>query len=368
MTNPKHLVVVLGMHRGGTSAITRSLPTLGIHLGDKLIAAQSDNPKGFWEDSHLVELNLQLFASAHTYSNHLTPISQKQIDQLLTLPIAQDAASLIQERLQEHAHFAIKDPRLPRLLRFWRPLLASLDIKVSYVIALRNPLSVVKSLQKREPLKTSYCYLLWLVHMIDCLELLDEPNSIVVNYENLMADPDLEIKRMSEGLQLPIMQSELEEYKSQFLDYGMRNTLFTLDDLDHQPECPPIVRDTYQTLLVHAEDQNLPAQVHSSVLLKRMRDLTPSFQFIDQTESARFELENKLSNDQLILAQRDASISELQSTLLEREESISTLQSSLCKQNEAISIKDDKILRMQNSYSWKCTAPFRALRRLIVQK
>lgn len=44
-------VCVLGMHRSGTSLITRVLNLLGVYLGpeEHLITANADNPKGFWE-------------------------------------------------------------------------------------------------------------------------------------------------------------------------------------------------------------------------------------------------------------------------------------------------------------------------------
>ena len=55
----KQLIVVLGMHRSGTSAITRGLKVLGVELGDQLIAAvEGDNSKGYWEDSDLNTLNI----------------------------------------------------------------------------------------------------------------------------------------------------------------------------------------------------------------------------------------------------------------------------------------------------------------------
>ena len=41
-------LLVLGMHRSGTSMFTRALNLLGMELGQPLMAPQPDNPKGFW--------------------------------------------------------------------------------------------------------------------------------------------------------------------------------------------------------------------------------------------------------------------------------------------------------------------------------
>ena len=55
------LIVVLGMHRSGTSAITRALKVLGVDLGDRLmLAVEGDNNKGYWEDIDFNALNIEM--------------------------------------------------------------------------------------------------------------------------------------------------------------------------------------------------------------------------------------------------------------------------------------------------------------------
>ena len=54
-------VVVLGVGRSGTSAITRGLGALGVELGDKLRSATVlKNPTGFYEDTDLLRINKRL--------------------------------------------------------------------------------------------------------------------------------------------------------------------------------------------------------------------------------------------------------------------------------------------------------------------
>ncbi len=55
------VIVVVGMHRGGTSATTLALRALGVELGDDLLAADPDqNPIGFFEDNPLLEVSEQV--------------------------------------------------------------------------------------------------------------------------------------------------------------------------------------------------------------------------------------------------------------------------------------------------------------------
>src|SRR5687768_17060793 len=49
--------VVVGMHRSGTSAMTRTLTLLGASLPQGIMSAHEDNPTGFWEPQSVADLN-----------------------------------------------------------------------------------------------------------------------------------------------------------------------------------------------------------------------------------------------------------------------------------------------------------------------
>src|SRR5438270_8290806 len=53
----KSALVVLGMHRSGTSALSRCLSFLGHEQPSDLMRPQRDNPTGFWESDGIVDLN-----------------------------------------------------------------------------------------------------------------------------------------------------------------------------------------------------------------------------------------------------------------------------------------------------------------------
>src|SRR5215469_9555194 len=56
----RRAVFVLGMHRSGTSAVTRVLNLLGVELGTGLMAASPDNERGYWEHLGIVQEHDQL--------------------------------------------------------------------------------------------------------------------------------------------------------------------------------------------------------------------------------------------------------------------------------------------------------------------
>src|ERR1700677_613707 len=56
-------LVVLGMHRSGTSALTGMLHHLGVVLGEHLMPATADNPRGYWEHADIVKAHERLMAA-----------------------------------------------------------------------------------------------------------------------------------------------------------------------------------------------------------------------------------------------------------------------------------------------------------------
>jgi hypothetical protein len=53
-------VLILGMHRSGTSAFARSMQALGVYLGTNFLDTKPDNPTGYWEDRNICALNERL--------------------------------------------------------------------------------------------------------------------------------------------------------------------------------------------------------------------------------------------------------------------------------------------------------------------
>src|SRR5690606_35800114 len=77
------LVVLLGMHRSGSSAVTRALETMGVELGASLMPpVEGVNGKGFYDDLALVALNEQLLLACEHEWDSVTPIHGAEVDRL----------------------------------------------------------------------------------------------------------------------------------------------------------------------------------------------------------------------------------------------------------------------------------------------
>ena len=53
----KEIIIVLGMHRSGTSLIAGVLHEMGVNMGSNLMKADEYNPKGYFEDIEIYKFN-----------------------------------------------------------------------------------------------------------------------------------------------------------------------------------------------------------------------------------------------------------------------------------------------------------------------
>jgi len=132
--NGKRIIVVLGMHRSGTSVIARSLQLLGVELGNSFMPARSDNVKGFWEDKDIMELNLELLQFNGDNWHSLAPVTTEKIANCLNTEFFGRALELLRGKTEQISIFGIKDPRMARLLFFWQRVFEHDGYDVSFVI------------------------------------------------------------------------------------------------------------------------------------------------------------------------------------------------------------------------------------------
>jgi hypothetical protein len=215
---------------------------LGVDLGQNFLPPQGDNITGFWEDVDLNALNIQMLSSLNRDWHFLTPIQSTDVDLLCQSGYFTRAIELLQEKMSGAEIFGFKDPRVAKLLPFWKEVFGKLQLKVSYVITIRHPLSVCKSLEKRHGFDFEKSSLLWLEHVINSLACTEGENRVIVNYDHLIQSPDTELKRVAKEIQLQIDFTELEKYKNEFLREELRHTIYQVDDLMYENSIPPLVK------------------------------------------------------------------------------------------------------------------------------
>lgn len=291
-------IPVLGMHRSGTSSMTRGLLALGADLGANLMEPMPDvNPKGFWEDMDIYHLNEEMLQALGSQWYHSTPLLPAQIDLLVATGYLEKAAQLLRSKRMDQLPFAFKDPRLCRLLAFWQHVFVVVGGTVGYVLALRNPVSIADSLQNRDGMDRTQSYLLWLTHTLNSILLTNRQKRVLVSYDALIKTPEAQMRRVAEHLNLTVQEDHLTKYVEDFLDKNLCHTQHSQVDLVKDPDCPALVIGLYRDLLAVAQerkDMDTPAlQKRLNQAWNSAHSMRPLMQAMDRMlDAQRMESQN----------------------------------------------------------------------------
>ena len=286
------LIVVLGMHRSGTSAVTRALQVMNVNLGDRLMPAAEDNSsKGFFEDIDICALNVKILKALEIEWFSLASVEAHDLETLRKKGYFLLAVELLKSKRARFPIFAFKDPRVAKLLPFWHAVFQHCGFDVSYVVTVRHPRSVAKSLAKRDGFDLDQGYLLWLDHMIKIISFSQESPCVYVDYDRLIQTPDTQLKRMSTALRLKLDAVEVKSFKTEFLDPSLRHTVFTRDDLDIDASCLPLVREIYSALVgltsITVTKRGRPAESQILKWTAEFLRLKPTLLYVDKLAEER---------------------------------------------------------------------------------
>jgi hypothetical protein len=358
------LVVVLGMHRSGTSAITRGLQVMGVALGDRMMPpSPSVNAKGFWEDIDLNALNIELLKAVDSDWQRLTAIDPIDVGVLRKHGYFLRAVELLRTKIHDIPVFGFKDPRVAKLLPFWKEVFTHCQLDVNFVVAIRNPLSVVKSLAKRDGIEPIQSYLLWLGHVIASLTGSAGSKRVLVDYDRLMQSTDDELNRMAKYLGLEVDPVESEQYSTEFLDGELRHTIYDLNDLMLDDACPPIVREVYGDLLDVASERKSFHCVELNKKIMRWSNeferLRSSLLLVDRLVAQKvaiahtvLEHEAQIVNQNSLsqtISERENQLASLNQAIVERDshcaglnQRVAALEGQIATLNQSVAERDDR--------------------------
>ena len=152
------VVPILGMHRSGTSMVTRLLNSLGLELGEPLLDPGPDNPSGYWENTALIRINAEMLHSmgrnVHGFGTYQEVVSTPSLSQRITITDekTEELRTLLADTFRSR-NWGWKDPRSVLTWPVWKALLPALGYKdVRPLIIIRRPGDVVRSLANRRDL------------------------------------------------------------------------------------------------------------------------------------------------------------------------------------------------------------------------
>lgn len=243
-------VLVLGPHRSGTSAVARVLNLLGVELGGQMLPPKFDNPRGYWEHQRIFELHERLLSRAGSAWHDYRPLPPgwRNLEDVEALRC--ELRSFFEEEFRGEPLWGAKDPRLCHLLPLWIDTLEEIGAVCLFVIVVRNPLEVVRSVERRDGFRRSKCVLLYLAEMLAALRHTEGRRRAFISYAGLLEDWRSAVTETARQLQLewPHDPAVRADEIDAFLEPGERHHRHDLSELGDDPLLPGWSLDLYEAL------------------------------------------------------------------------------------------------------------------------
>src|SRR5438270_10912088 len=214
------IVMVLGMHRSGTSLCSHVLSALGLDMADTLAAhgkedPAPDNPLGHWERWEIVEFHDRILTLVNR------PLWPQGADHHPDLSLSHDFAfpvawwadphvaqvrreiTTFLERRMGSGYFGFKDPRTVRLMPMWYQIINELKLAPKIILCLRSPAQVARSLNSRDGISLDIAEYRWLSYTVDFFRYTKSAEICTIEYESWFEDPSLSLKKLRNFLDLP---------------------------------------------------------------------------------------------------------------------------------------------------------------------
>jgi len=223
----RHCLIVLGMHRSGTSALAGAMSRLGVNFGVDLLEAQDDNVKGYFEHRQVVEIHQRLLEVSGSVWDDLAPLRLFDTGSNTRADALQQQLRTLLDETFGTTLWAVKDPRMCRLMPFWKPVLAQLEVAPRIVIASRDARQVAASLARRNGFSPEKSGALWLRHMLDAERDTREYPRTFVTFSSLLEDPITTLSGIGDALEVawPVPPDEAAGELRDFVDPALPGSM-----------------------------------------------------------------------------------------------------------------------------------------------
>ena len=393
-TRSRPALLVLGMHRSGTSALTGALELCGAWVGEtsELTDANPENPRGFWERRDVREICDRLLHAAGVDWWRVTQFEPEVIPRAVLAEEGTEFAKVVSS-LDEHGTWVLKEPRLCFLL----PVLRDCITNPICIQIVRNPLEVARSLQVRNGFTISAGIGLWEVYNRLALKASKNLPRVRVCHQALVLHPletfDELIERLAEfgvtDLERP------NEYRlRQFIDPSLHRCRASEEDLpeflspsqlafwqglrserilDLEHSASPS-RAAWQQLFdleamqLSLHDHSERARELSGALAAKGRSIAALQSRAaalmierDELQATTSALEATIATHETAIEAREAAIQAHERTIKAQEATIQTHETTIKDREATIRARDAAIRDLLSSTSWKATAPLRTV-------
>ena len=325
MSHRKIAILVAGMHRSGTSALSRLLNLVGCDLPKTLMKpVPGNNETGFWESQPVWDMNMHLLRSTGSDWKDWRPFDSGWYASPKADSFREQAQALLHQEFGDSRLFVLKDPVLCRLLPFWIKVLETFGAEPRVVLPIRNPLDVAASLKQRDGIGASCGYLIWLRHVLEAESGSRNLRRAYLRYETFLSEPHAVMDRLGRDLDVswPMRASvrahaEIERFLSPELHHHQSDDAAFLTN-------PVLSRWLGQCFELFNRWSRGEVCETDVALLDRIRsafdEATPLFsRHIADCEQAVAERDGRIEELNGAVAERDGRIEELNGAVAERD-------------------------------------------------
>ena len=243
----KVAVLVLGMHRSGTSMLGGVLECLGCQGPKTMLDVNPANPKGYFESKSVMTLDDDIFTALGSKWSDWMPLNPGWQSSPRFNEFRDRIARVMEDEYGAASLIYLKDPRICRLLPLWREVLEEIGYRVVCIHTHRNPLDVARSLEPHVGIEvdTGMGMLLWLRHVLDAERASRGLARIFTSYGRMLEDWAQMSERAEEtfGFGWPLSMAVREQAVRSFMDGSLRHHDTGIAALLKNGAVSPLIRD-----------------------------------------------------------------------------------------------------------------------------
>jgi len=284
-TSPRRLMLVLGMHRSGTSALAGVMHKLGLVLGEAVLPPAEDNPKGFFENSEIVSIQQRLLSLLGRDWHDPLPLPEGWVAARASRNAAVQVKAELSRMFEQGDGLVVKDPRASLLVPLWSTIAGEIGCTLGAVVMVRSPFEVIASLSKRDGMPFRRVGLLWLRYMLQAEHDTRGIPRVFVSHRALMADWREEIARIAAVLASDLQPNEAQAAQvDDFLDHSLhRNRDIGKPGRDH-PELARLLMDAERALLAMCREGGSTSAEDFDELAVRLQEMTEGYAELTRLE------------------------------------------------------------------------------------
>ena len=363
-------IAILGMHRSGTSTLARSLNLLGVYLGEDkdLVPPYPENPEGFWERLDVINLQERLLATLQRSWDTGMPLPDRWQDASEVQPFKGELAALIKQNFQGVTLWGWKDPRSTLLIDLWKDVLAEIDVELSAVFVVRNPLDVARSLQKRNGFPCDKGFGIWFNYNITALRAIITVPTVFISYDKFLANWEPELRHCASSLNIawPQNDTDLKVSMNSFIRPDLRHSCSVTEDLQKTGAPQPVL--ALYELFLGLLDGKVRIDGISEVINDLYNDFFAYSRFYQHDTAATYDPGRQLITTKKQLEEYDFLLGQINRQLAERNCQVGELKSSSGVAEAQLTELQQRLQDLLNSRSWKITKLFRKMHGFIKKK